>query len=208
MQELENGKRIHPELLAGGNTTETVNVLLERVKELENEALVLQQLVDFKEVTIDKLHDSVQSIEAEKETTQMQSLLDALSKVTFLEEHIAQRDQTIQNLENEVELNKSQALLCNELQDLLSMRDDEAKKMSEKYQKLEEELADIRSLSDQNASNEEKKYKQELKKKEEVFESHSKFMKSKVYMIRYFILDFRKHFTQVFVSKFLFLINF
>ncbi len=179
MRELEDGKSIQSEPVSVNNT-ETVNVLLERIKELENEALVLQQLVDSKEVEIDKLQDSIQSIEAEKETSQMQNLLDALSKVTHLEEHIARRDQTIQDLEIELELNKSQAILSNELQDILSMKDEEFKKISENFRKLEEELAEARELSDQSASNEEKKYKEELQKKEEVFESHSKFMKSKV----------------------------
>jgi predicted transcriptional regulator len=162
------------------NNTETINVLLERVRELENEVLVLQQLVDSKEVAIDKLQDSVQNMESEKETSQMQSLLDALSKVTHLEEHIARRDQTIQDLENEIELNKSQALLSNELQDILSMKDEELRKISENCRKLEEELAEAKELSNQQSSNEETKYKDELQKKEEVFESHSKFMKSKV----------------------------
>ena len=179
MRELEDGKSIQSEPVSVNNT-ETVNVLLERIKELENEALVLQQLVDSKEVEIDKLQDSIQSVEAEKETSQMQNLLDALSKVTHLEEHIARRDQTIQDLEIELELNKSQAILSNELQDILSMKDEEFKKISENFRKLEEELTEARELSDQSASNEEKKYKEELQKKEEVFESHSKFMKSKV----------------------------
>ena len=179
MRELEYGANIQPEPVTVNNR-ETVNVLLERIKELENEALVLQQLVDYKEVAIDKLYDSVQSMEAEKETSQMQNLLDALSKVTHLEEHIARRDQTIQDLENEIELNKSQAVLSNELHGILSMKDEEMNKISEKCKMLEEELGEARKFSDQNASNEERKYKEELQKKEEVFDSHSKFMKSKV----------------------------
>ena len=179
MKELEEAKGIQSEPVTVNNK-ETVNILLDRVKELENEAMVLQQLVDSKEVVIDKLQDSVQSMEAEKETSQMQSLLDALSKVTHLEEHIARRDQTIQDLQNELDLNKSQAILSNELQGILSMKDEELLKISENCRKLEEELTEARNISDQNASNEEKKYKEELQKKEEVFESHSKFMKSKV----------------------------
>lgn len=179
VKDLEDGKDTHSEP-ATVNNKETVNILLERVKELENESMVLQQLVDSKEVVIDKLQDSVQSMEAEKETSQMQSLLDALSKVTHLEEHIARRDQTIQDLQNELELNKSQAILSNELQDILSMKGEELQKVSENCKMLEEELREARKVSDQNATNEEKKYKEELQKKEEVFESHSKFMKSKV----------------------------
>ena len=179
VKDLEDAKDTQSEP-ATVNNKETVNILLERVKELENEAMVLQQLVDSKEVVIDKLQDSVQSMEAEKETSQMQSLLDALSKVTHLEEHIARRDQTIQDLQNELELNKSQAILSNELQDILSMKDDELQKVSENCKMLEEELREARMVSDQNATNEETKYKEELRKKEEVFESHSKFMKSKV----------------------------
>ena len=119
-------------------------------------------------------------MEAEKETTQMQSLLDALSKVTHLEEHIARRDQTIQDLENEIELNKSQAILSNELQDILSMKDEELRKISVNCEELKVELSEAKKLSNENASNEEKKYKEELLKKEEVFDSHSKFMKAKV----------------------------
>ena len=179
MRELEDGKPSQSEPVTVNNK-ETVSVLLERIKELENEALVLQQLVDSKEVTIDKLQDTVQCMEAEKETSQMQNLLDALSKVTYLEEHIARRDQTIQDLENELELNKSQVILSNELQDILSMKDNELRKVSENCKRLEGELAEARKSSNENASNEEKKYKEELAKKEEVFESHSKFMKSKV----------------------------
>ena len=191
MKELENGRSIQSEPVTVNNT-ETINVLLERIKELENEVLVLQQLVDSKDVAIDKLQDSVQSIESEKETSQMQTLLDALSKVTHLEEHIARRDQTIQDLENEIELNKSQAVLSSELQDILSMKDEELKKISENCRKLEEELAGARELSDQQSSSEEKKYKEELQKKEEVFESHSKFMKSKVLTHSYLVQTFAK----------------
>lgn len=180
MRELEDCKSVYSEPPPTVNNKETVNVLLERIKELENEVLVLQQLVDTKEVAIDKLQDSVQSMESQKETSQMQNLLDALSKVTHLEEHIARRDQTIQELENEIELNKSQAILSNELQDILSIKDEELQKFSENCRKLEEQLAEAKKVSFENASTEEKKYKEELQKKEEVFESHSKFMKSKV----------------------------
>ena len=179
MRQLQSGNRISSE--SSANTQDTVSVLLERIKELENEGLVLQQLVDSKEVEIDKLQNSVQNIEAEKETSQMQNLLDALSKVTYLEEHSASRDQTIIDLEHELEISKSQGRLADELEDILSLKNNELTNRSEACKRLEEELAKLQQSSYENVTNEEKKYKEELKKKEEVFESHSKFMKSKVY---------------------------
>lgn len=179
VKQLQAGSKVKPEL--SGNSQETISVLLQRIEELENEVLVLQQLVDSKEVTIDKLKDSVQIIEAEKETSQMQNLLDALSKVTYLEEHIAARDQTITDLQNELEISKSQGKLADELQGILNIKDNELTKYSEKCQRLEDELTVLKQSSQLNLSNDEKNYREELRKKEEIFESHSKFMKSKVY---------------------------
>ena len=180
VRELQKGNTA-PVEVENVNSQETIGTLLERIKELESEALVLQQEVDSKDVAIGKLEDLVQNVEAEKETSQMQSLLDALSKVTHLEEHIATRDETINELENELEICKSQSMLVSELQGFLNIKDDELLKLSDKCTNLEKELEDLKDLSNKNLTDGEKKYKEELKKKEEVFESHSKFIKSKVF---------------------------
>lgn len=179
VRELQGGNSIASER-SSANTKETVSVLIERIKELENEVLVLQQLVDSKEVAMNKLEDSFLTMEAEKETSQMQKMLDALSRVTHLEEDIASKEQTIVDLQDELELSKSQSMLANELQDILGLKDEELTKVSDNCQKLQEELTDLKHSSNEHVSNEEKKYKENLKKKEEVFESHSKFMKSKL----------------------------
>ena len=87
----------------------------------------------------------------------MQSLLDALSKVTYLEEHIASRDQTIIDLEHELEISKSQGRLADELEDILSLKNDELTNRSEACKRLEEELAKLQQSFYENVANEEKK---------------------------------------------------
>lgn len=161
-------------------------ILQRSLEELSSRLEVQQQAIQAKDETIAQLMGMIQSnkgveskqlgIHKEQHNTDKKKLTEALSQLSKLREGIQERDRTIASLQEEID-----HIRINNVNDELKQsanllsKDSHIAELETQIIQLEAQIENL-----QKAASDDEKKRQEDKKQAEVYESHSKFMKSKI----------------------------